>query len=101
VKQVTDGPATGCYIPSESSRREAVMANKKTSRKPKDLDPKSRAKKVKGGRTTLGTQVRRVEARTGRAVQRIGRNVERGVLGVGRDIEHAGRGLERALNPPS
>jgi hypothetical protein len=69
------------------------MAKKGKAKKPKDLDPKSRAKKVKGGRTTIGTQVRRIETRVGRGVQRIGRNVERTGLEAGRDIE-------RTFNPP-
>jgi hypothetical protein len=78
------------------------MAKKnKASRRPKDLDPKSKAKKVKGGRTTIWTQVGRIETRVGRGVGRIGRNVENSVLGVGQGIEGVGRGLERSLNPPS
>jgi hypothetical protein len=69
------------------------MAKKKAAKKPKDLDPKSRAKKVKGGRTGLGTQAQRIETRVGRGVQRIGRNVEKTGLATGRAIE-------RAFSPP-
>jgi hypothetical protein len=65
----------------------------KKSKKLKDLDPKGRAKKVKGGRTTIGTQVGRIGSRVERGVTRIGRNVEKTGTGLG-------RGLERGLNPP-
>ncbi|HYZ93583.1 MAG TPA: hypothetical protein VFA34_14515 [Actinomycetota bacterium] len=51
----------------------------KKSKKMKDLDPKARGKNVKGGRTTIGTQVERIVSRTGRNVERIGQGLERGL----------------------
>lgn len=59
----------------------------------KDLNPGQKAKKVKGGRTTIWTQVGRINDRLfNRAVPRIGRNVERTTLGLGQAIE-------RTFNP--
>ncbi len=50
------------------------------SKKMKDLDPKARGKSVKGGRTTIATQVDRiVNHRVGRTVRKIGENLERGL----------------------
>lgn len=62
------------------------------AKKLKDLDPKGRGKAVKGGRTTIGTQVERIASRVGTGVERIGQNVERAGTG-------AGRGVERRVNP--
>jgi hypothetical protein len=59
----------------------------KKSKKLKDLEPKARAKKVKGGRTGLGTQVERIGTRANTAVTRIGRNVEKTGLAAGRSIQ--------------
>jgi hypothetical protein len=59
----------------------------------KDLNPGEKAKKVKGGRTTIWTQVGRIQDRLfNRAVPRIGQNVERTTLELG-------QGIERTLNP--
>lgn len=55
------------------------MAKGDSKKKAKDLDPKARAKKVKGGRTTIGTQVERIVSRTGRRVERVGQAIERGL----------------------
>lgn len=50
------------------------------NKKMKDLDPKARGKSVKGGRTTIGTQVDRiVNQRVGRTVGKVGENIERGL----------------------
>lgn len=50
------------------------------NKKMKDLDPKARGKNVKGGRTTIGTQVNRiVNDRIGRTVRQVGENLERGL----------------------
>lgn len=38
----------------------------------KDLDPKGKAKNVKGGKTTVFTQVDRIGTRVGRRVEKIG-----------------------------
>lgn len=61
---------------------------KAEAKKLKDLDAKGRSKKVKGGRTTIGTQVERIVTRTGRNVERVGQGVER-----------VGRAVERGVNP--
>lgn len=67
------------------------MAQKQ--RKAKDLDPKSRAKKVKGGYTSLGTHLGRTSSRTGT-------HVDRTVEGVGEGINETGKAFNRAMNPP-
>jgi hypothetical protein len=66
----------------------------KKTKKAKDLDPKGRAKQVKGGRSRIGKHVANVEAHVGRAV---GNVIEHG---VGDTINHTGQAFNRALNPP-
>lgn len=43
----------------------------------KDLDPKGKAKNVKGGRTTVGAHVERIVTRTGRRVEKLSEQIEK------------------------
>jgi hypothetical protein len=68
----------------QASRREKRLPKKK---KVKDLDPKAKAKKVKGGRTNLNRHIG---------------NTENNVLdAAGNTINRTGGAFNRALNPPS
>lgn len=55
----------------------------------KDLDPKGRAKKVKGGRTSLGDQANRL----------VNRDASRVVKRAGEAINDTGETFNRTLNP--
>ncbi len=55
----------------------------------KDLDPKGQAKNVKGGRTTVGTQVNRIVTRANDRI--VGRTGER--------VERLGGDIEKTVNP--